>query len=318
MLVSPSRDFVISNKGEKVPISELEGKVVGLYLLGSQHSHMIMEKLVTTYEELKGKAENFEIVLVNCHTDGGYMDKKSFEENFRKMPWLALPFKDNLCRRLARNFSNEYCTLNNVLLIIGPGGTFFENTSAAILELYGSEAYPFTRKKAVEVEYNRAKAITTESVIKAAGLDYIFQMSGDRFVKIPVAHLQGKRILLYFAEDGTCAWELDKVIDWYNAIKGKDDSFEVIYVSGICDEITFRKLFSMMPWLAFPFEAAGGVNGLVWNTSQYLASPSLVAFGSDGRLTQDMHGTAVWIIKVWWNFMLWYKGPKLILLKTIF
>lgn len=65
---------------------------------------------------------NFEIVFVNLHfIEFGYDDEVSFKEAFGAIPWLALPFKDNMCRRLWQMY-NRYgkfaCDLDGVFVVI--------------------------------------------------------------------------------------------------------------------------------------------------------------------------------------------------------
>lgn len=62
----------------------------------------LLPKLKHIYHELRvNRQVNFEIVLVNLHfMDYGYGDEESFNKAFGKMLWLALPFKDKMCRKL--------------------------------------------------------------------------------------------------------------------------------------------------------------------------------------------------------------------------
>lgn len=156
LLAASSDDFVISNKGTKVPISELEGKVVGLYIFGSCQAHNIMKNLVKIYEELKDKGENFEIVFVNDRfNEAGYSDEEIFKQKLKEMPWLALPFMHKSCRKLPNIFVSEMFggvnELDNVLVIIGPYGEYVEIDGATIIEDYGVAAYPFTKEKVAQV-----------------------------------------------------------------------------------------------------------------------------------------------------------------------
>jgi nucleoredoxin len=67
------------------------GKTVALYF--SAHwcgpCQAFTPKLADVYNELKDRAEEFEIVFISSDED-----QETFEEYFKSMPWLALPFGD--------------------------------------------------------------------------------------------------------------------------------------------------------------------------------------------------------------------------------
>ena len=77
----------------KVPVSELEGKTVGLYfsLFSYKACDAFTPKLDEVYEKLKAKGENFEIVLIPLEED-----EESFNQGFKSLRWFALPVKDEL------------------------------------------------------------------------------------------------------------------------------------------------------------------------------------------------------------------------------
>ncbi|KAL5783553.1 hypothetical protein ACOSP7_008582 [Xanthoceras sorbifolium] len=77
VLATPERDFLITSDGKEVPIPELEGKMVGLYVsLGSFRScQNFTSKLIDLDKCLKEKGESFEIVYVSLEDD-----KESFEK----------------------------------------------------------------------------------------------------------------------------------------------------------------------------------------------------------------------------------------------
>lgn len=162
ILVSKSRDFVISNTGIKIPVSELEGKTVGLYFSMTVHKECreFTSKLVEFYEKIKGQGKNFEIVLISLDDE-----EEPFKQGFEIMPWLALPFKDKSCEKLVRLF--ELTSLPTIV-IISPDGKTLNPNVAEIIEEHGAEAYPFTPQKLLELaEIEKAKneSQTLESIL---------------------------------------------------------------------------------------------------------------------------------------------------------
>nr|XP_048333909.1 probable nucleoredoxin 1 isoform X1 [Ziziphus jujuba var. spinosa] len=246
ILVSPFRDFVISPDGNKVPVSELEGKTVGLYFSYKSCAEFT-PKLVEVYEKLKANGESFEIVLIPLDDV-----EESFERGFKKMPWFALPLKDRSRRKLFHYF--EVSTVPT-LVVIGPDGkTVHINVAEAIEEL-GVLAYPFTPEKfkeLLEIEKAKEEAQTLESLLVLGDLNFVIGKDG---AKVPVSELVGKNILLYCSSHScrTCRAFLPKLINTYHDIKAKDDAFEVIFISSDRDQLSFDEFFSSMPGLALPF-----------------------------------------------------------------
>jgi len=160
-------------------VLDLEGKLVGLYF--SIHAHRMCReftpKLVELYKRLKEKGENFEVVLISLNSE-----EKHFKESFETMPWLALPFKDKSCEKLARYF--ELRTIPN-LVIIGQDGKTLNPNVAELIEDHGIEAYPFTPEKLeelAEIEKAKLESQTLESVLVNGENDFVIDKSGSKVI----------------------------------------------------------------------------------------------------------------------------------------
>lgn len=141
-------------------------------------------KLVKVYEKLKGDGESFEIVLISLDDE-----EESFKRDFGSMPWLALPFKDKSCEKLARYF--ELSTLPT-LVIIGPDGKTLNSNVAEAIEEHGVDAFPFTPEKFAELaEIERAKeeSQTLESVLVSGDLDFVVGKNGVKVRYFRVSEL---------------------------------------------------------------------------------------------------------------------------------
>ncbi|KAE8722640.1 putative nucleoredoxin 1 [Hibiscus syriacus] len=176
LLVSPSRDFVVTSDGNKVPVSELERKTVGLcFSISSFKPYAdFTPKLTEVYKKLKVKGENFEVVMISLN-----YDEESFKQSFAS-PWLALPFKDKSCKKLATYF--ELSILQTVV-IIGSDRKTLHPKAADAIEEHGVEAYPFTPEKFAEleeIEKSKEAAQTLESILVSGNLDYVIGKDGDK------------------------------------------------------------------------------------------------------------------------------------------
>ncbi|KAM0952493.1 putative protein-disulfide reductase [Dioscorea sansibarensis] len=277
VLATNSRDFLVSNDGTKVPVSELEGKVVGLYFSVSSFpgSNEFTPLLVKAYNKLKEKGENFEVVLVALDDE-----ESAFNHSFASMPWLAIPFKDKALEKLPRYFELE--TLPT-LLVLGADGKTLNPNVAELVEEHGYEAYPFTPEKIqelAELAKARMESQTLESLLVSGELDYVIGKDG---VKIPVSELVGKNILLYFSAHWCppCRAFLPQLIATYNKIKEKDSAFELVFLSSDRDQSSFDDYFAQMPWLALPF--GDERKKFLSRKFKIRGIPSLVAIGPSGQ-----------------------------------
>ncbi|KAL6878463.1 hypothetical protein ACP4OV_012633 [Aristida adscensionis] len=285
LLSSPSRDYLISNKGDKVPISELEGKYVGVCFVVNGYGPVdeFTALLSKIYEKLKEVGEKFEVVAVSLDND-----ESSFKESFAKMPWLAIPQGDKMCEKLVRYF--ELSALPT-LVLIGPDGKTLNNNIADIIDEHGFEAwegFPFsTEKLEVLAEKLKAKAAsqTLESLLVSGDLNFVIGKDG---AKVPVSELVGKTVLLYFSAKwcGPCRAFLPTLVKEYNKIKEKNSDFEIVFISSDRDQSSFDEFFSDMPWLALPLEDER--KAFLKKTFKIRGIPSLVAIGPSGQtVTKD-------------------------------
>ncbi|XP_050206681.1 probable nucleoredoxin 1 [Mercurialis annua] len=277
ILAFESRDYVISSDGKKIPISELEGKTIGIYFSLSSYKSCVdfTSTLAEVYEKLKSNGEDFEVVFVSLDDD-----EESFQQSLGNMPWLALPFSDKFSQKLVRYFE-----LSNVptLVIIGPDGKNLNSNVVEAIEEHGIQAYPFTPEKfaeLAEIEKVREAAQTLESVLVLGEHNFVIGKDG---AKIPVSDLVGKNILLYFSAHWCppCRAFLPKLIDAYHKTKAKDFAFEVIFISSDRDQASFDDFFSEMPWLAIPF---GDVRKASLSRKfKVQGIPMLIALGPTGQ-----------------------------------
>lgn len=151
--------------------------MVGLYFSMTVHKGCLefTTKLMQFYNKIKGLSNNFEIVLISLDDE-----EEPFKQGFETMPWLALPFKDKSCEKLARYF--EVATLPT-LVIVSPDGKTLNPNVAELIEEHGAEAYPFTPQKLLELaEIEKAKneAQTLESILVSGDRDFVIENSGSK------------------------------------------------------------------------------------------------------------------------------------------
>ncbi|KAH9319316.1 hypothetical protein KI387_021085 [Taxus chinensis] len=277
LLVSPDRDFVIANGGRNVPVSELVGKTVCLYF--SAHwcppCRGFTPQLIKFYSDLKNKGEDLEIVFISSDRD-----EESFQEYFRSMPWLALPYRDRVSKNLSRYFEVEGIP---TLIVLGPDGKTLQTEAVEMVMEHGVQVYPFTKEKLDEIkaqEEARRAAQTLESLLVSNERNFVITHSGE---KVPVSELTGKTVGLYFSAHWCppCRGFTPMLAEVYNKLKQKGEAFEIVFLSSDRDQEAFEEYHASMPWLALPYG-----DNVKKDLSHYFnvkGIPSLVIIGPDGK-----------------------------------
>ncbi|XWS20910.1 hypothetical protein CRYUN_Cryun30bG0009900 [Craigia yunnanensis] len=290
LLASKDRDYLLSSteaEADQVKISDLEGKVIGLYFSANWYPpcRNFNQVLIDVYEQLKSNGSNFEIVFVSSDED---LD--AFNSYRESMPWLSIPFSDLETKKaLNRKFEVEGIPC---LVILQPednkDGTIL-NDGVELIYRYGVEAFPFTKERLEELqkeERMKHENQTVTNLLTNPGRDYILSQTITR--KMPVDSLIGKTVGLYFSAQWCfpCVKFTPKLISIYQKIKktleekGGED-FEIVLVSNDRDQSSFDSYFGTMPWLALPFG-----DPTVRSLAKYFdvqGIPCLIIIGPDGK-----------------------------------
>ncbi|EOY15115.1 hypothetical protein QUC31_000373 [Theobroma cacao] len=293
LLASKDRDYLLSSSeaeaeaDQQVKISDLEGRVIGLYFSANWYPpcRNFNQVLVDVYDQLKSNGSNFEIVFVSSDED---LD--AFNNYRKSMPWLSIPFSDLETKKaLNRKFEVEGIPC---LIILQPednkdGATFYDGVE--LIYRYGVEAFPFTKEKLEELqreERMRHETQTLKNLLTNPDRDYILGQPITR--KVQVDSLIDKTIGLYFSAQ----WCLPgvtftpRLISIYQKIKqtleekGGED-FDIVFVSNDRDQSSFDTYFGSMPWLALPFGDPS-----IKSLAKYFdvqGIPCLIIIGPDGK-----------------------------------
>ncbi|KAL8094138.1 hypothetical protein AgCh_035848 [Apium graveolens] len=167
LLGYPLRDYVISNKEDRVPIHTLKDKVVAQYLYeDGLTDEELTVKLKIAYKGSAKTKENFEVVLLYLYDTHGTLhstNEESFWKTFKNMPWLALPFKDPNHKKLKLIFDYPDGMKGPerppTLVIFGPSGEFVDPCGGDILMDFRAPACPFTRKRLAKFETEKVKQL---------------------------------------------------------------------------------------------------------------------------------------------------------------
>ncbi|GMJ02742.1 nucleoredoxin 1 [Hibiscus trionum] len=286
LLASKDSDYLLSSTAEpdRVEISDLEGKVIGLYFSANWYPpcRNFNNLLVSVYEQLKSNGCNFEVVFVSSDEDLG-----AFNGYRETMPWLSIPYSDLETKKaLNRQFDVEGIPC---LIILQPDGSILHD-GVELIYKYGVEAFPFTKEKLEELqrkERMKHESQTLTNLLTNPGRDYLLDPTLTR--KVPVDSLIGKTVGLYFSAQWCvpCANFTPKLVSIYHKIKqsleekGGNDGFDIVFLSYDRDQSSFVSYYSTMPWLALPFGEP-----TIRNLAKYFdvqGIPCLIIIGPDGK-----------------------------------
>ncbi|BBG95373.1 protein kinase C-like zinc finger protein [Prunus dulcis] len=242
ILESQGVEFLLSG-----PLSSCYGKTVCLFFSANwcRPCKALTPQLVRLYDVLKMEGKEIEIIFVSFDRD-----EEKFNEHFKCMPWLTIPFYANLHKRLSDLYHVDRIPS---LISLSSDGISVEEDLVGLIEDYGAEAFPFTKKRREELkaaDEAKREGGKLEELLAHQGRNYVMSSDGR---EVSVSKLIGKTIGLYFGAHWSppCRAFTSKLIEVYNElIASSDQDFEIILVSTDRDLKEFELNISCMPWLA--------------------------------------------------------------------
>ncbi|OMO61929.1 hypothetical protein CCACVL1_23149 [Corchorus capsularis] len=279
ILASQGVKFLLSGEG-KVPLTSLDHeRRVWLFFSANwcRPCKSFIPELVQLYNNTlrtRGNKE-LEIVFISSdHNEDGFID------HFKTMPWLAVPFNSNLHKTLRETFQVVRIPTLVPLDSDGDGQPIAEDLIGLIQD-YGQDAFPFTRKRKEELNAIDDSKRQGGKLEQLLGQNHLVSKDGG---KILVSELVGKTIGLYFGAHWCppCRAFTAHLVQVYKQLSiSKGGCFEVILVSTDRDQKEFDVNISDMPWLALPFEERTRQD--LCRIFKIKAIPELVLIGPDGK-----------------------------------
>ncbi|KAK6912390.1 Thioredoxin-like fold [Dillenia turbinata] len=269
--------FLLSSHGE-VPLSRMEGKTICLLFSANwcRPCRTFTPLLAQVYDTLKRNGKCLEILFVSFDKD-----ENGFEEHFKCMPWLAIPFDMNLHRRL-----RDFYQIDRIpsLVPLGLDGRSIDEDAVGLIEDYGADSFPFTKKRKEELialDNSKRQGRKLEELLAYDERNYVISRDNK---KILVSELANKTIGLYFGANWCPPSRAftAQLVETYNEILNytKKD-FEIIFISTDRDHEEFVQSLSSMPWLAIPYEDKTRQD--LCRIFEIKGIPALVLIGPDGK-----------------------------------
>ncbi|XP_068642165.1 probable nucleoredoxin 3 [Aristolochia californica] len=232
--------------------------------------------LADMYKTLKSTDREFQVIFVSLDRD-----ETSFREYSRCMPWLVLPFDLPTSTRLCERYNVSHIPS---LILWSSDCNVVEEDVVRFVDDYGIGAFPFTRKRREQLmAMDEALRLggSLQALLGTAERDYV--ISGDG-MKIPISHLAGKTIGLYFGGywSPPCRNFTHQLVDVYEELSvSEPGKFQVIFVSSDSNQGEFDQNISSLPWPSIPYK-----DKTLKNLSRiFLVNriPAVVLIGPDGK-----------------------------------
>jgi len=248
---------LLTKDGLKSTENLLSGKsAVGIYF----SAHWCPPCRGFTPELAKMYSETFsglgmEIVFVSSDKD-----ESAFNDYFREMPWVALPFEK---RDVKEMLSKKYKVQGiPSFVVLGPDGqTITTEGRKAVTNDPKGEKYPWIPPTAAEKAKMVLDTLGSEAITKAGS----------------------KAIGIYFSAHWCppCRGFTPKLAEFYK--DGLKDKMEIFFVSSDRDQASFDEYFAEMPWQALPYEKRAEKT-LLSETFGVSGIPAFVVLNNDGTL----------------------------------
>ncbi|XVF10367.1 hypothetical protein REPUB_Repub07fG0176600 [Reevesia pubescens] len=280
ILASEGVEFLLSAEG-KVPLSSFANEKRVLYLFFSANwcrpCKTFNPQLVQLYNTLRTRGKEIEIVFISLDHD-----EDGFNAHFKTMPWVAVPFNVNLHKKLRERF--HVVRIPSLIPLNSDGQYSIDEDLVELIEDYGEDAFPFTRKRREElkaIDDSKRQGGKIDQLLAHQGRNYLVSRDGGKKL---VSELIGKTIGLYFGAHWCppCRAFTAQLLEAYKQLmSSRGGCFEVILVSTDRDQKEFDANFSGMPWLALPFEDRTRQD--LCRIFNIKAIPALVLIGPDGK-----------------------------------
>ncbi|KAJ8758639.1 hypothetical protein K2173_000360 [Erythroxylum novogranatense] len=286
ILASQGVNFLLSGEGQ-VPLSSCDGKIICLFFSANwcRPCKTFLPQLLQLYNSLLSEDKRVDIIFISFDRD-----ENGFKDHFKCMPWLAVPFDPVLHKRLS-----DMCRIDHIpsLISLSSDGIPVTEDLIKLIEDYGPEAFPFTRKRREELKIMdeaKREGGSIERLLMHEGRNYLVDRDAK---KILISQLVGKTIGLYFGAywcPPSRAFTTQLIEAYNELITTTNQCFELILISTDRDLKEFVINLSTMPWLAIPYEDRTHQD--LCRIFDVKGIPGLVIIGQDGK-TITLEGKAM-------------------------
>lgn len=173
--------FTVLTGCHQVKVSDLEGKVVGLYFSANWYPPcgQFTPILAGIYNQLRECGAQFEVVFVSSDEDSD-----AFNKYRATMPWLAIPFAD-LESKKALNQQFEIEGIPSLVILQPENDGMAQRDGVELIYRYGVEAFPFSKQRLEELENEereKHERQTIANLLKNQDRDYLLSHSSPQQV----------------------------------------------------------------------------------------------------------------------------------------
>lgn len=271
---------VLDKDGKAVELSDLAGKVLGLYF--SAHwcgpCRNFTPRLAAKYREIVAAGGNFEILFFSADED-----EESASKYFAEMPWKMVSFED---RQIMKTFMQKYEVegFPTITLLDEQGEVISLDACDLVLQ------YPFNNWKTAEAELKAAEERRIREIEELKANFNLHEYFKDITLKRATGSvaLQDKIIGLYFSAHWCppCRGFTPVLAKRYTELIEAGKPFEIIFISSDRSEAEADEYFADMPWTMLPFSERKH-KATLSDVFDIRGIPTLLLFGEDGKLLSN-------------------------------
>lgn len=160
-------------------MSSCDGKTTCLFFSANwcRTCKTFLPQLIQVYDTLRKSCEKIAIVFISFDNN-----ETEFEEHFKCMPWLAVPFDVNLSRRLSKRHHVKH--LPSLIPLTSDEKAVPEDL-VGFIEDYGAEAFPFTKSRRQELKVKDTAKLeggNLEDLLAHEGRNHVIAMDGRNVI----------------------------------------------------------------------------------------------------------------------------------------
>ena len=129
---------------------------------------------------LRTQDKELEIVFISSDHD-----EDGFNAHFKTMPWLAVPFNVNLHKKLRERF--HVVRIPSLIPFNSNGKSIEEDDLIGLIEDYGEDAFPFTRKRREElkaIDDSKRQGGKIDQLLARQGRNYVVSRDGGKVIYV--------------------------------------------------------------------------------------------------------------------------------------
>ena len=232
-------------------------------------------KLINFYNTVNKSKKRLEIIF--CSSD---QSEEDFDEYYSTMPWMAIPFDDEIKEKFDDEFSVE--GIPTLLLFNNKGDLVDSNARMTVQNKAENEKFDEKTAENIIDDWINVKTLE-EKLLSILPKEFNKGENSEKFDinSVPIFGL-------YFSAHWCppCQRFTPKLIKFYNSANKNKKEIEIIFCSFDKEESQFKEYYGKMPWLAIKYNEKDKNKELA-NIFKIDGIPTFIVFDNKGKIVDS-------------------------------